>query len=344
MRHTDGARVRPGSPRQMDITVKYREHQRLRGLLPRTIEKNTRAVRQFLEYTEGVLPTMPEDVEAFLGTRSVEARTRYWWISCLHTFYRWAVRYGHATSDPTVHIDRPKLRPLLPRPIATADLAMAFEMADTQLRAMLSLMAFEGLRCQEVAGMQRAEVLDSLADPVLIVVQGKGAKQRVVPLHDDTLLALRALPMPARGYIFRRADGRPLPPWMVSHLVRNFLHSIGVEASAHQLRHWYGTECYRLSRDLRMVQELLGHASPTTTAGYTKLDPADAVPIVRRLTVRRPADATEPPPENGRGLDGRAATQDRAAGGLRSPVTTGIVPGGCDSTATTSPLATIPPE
>lgn len=258
----------------------YGDHQRRRGLSPRTIHKTTRSIRQFLEH---VAPAHLDDVTAdhvedFLATRSISSRSRYWWLSTLHTFYRWAIRNGHATVDPTERIDRPRLRQNLPRPIATADLAFALASAAPLERAILSVMAFQGLRCQEVAGVERADVLDTVDPPMLLVLKAKGGKQRAVPLHPDTIASLRSLPMPRTGPVF---DPRP---WHISQTVNSFLHGLGIGDTAHTLRHWYATECYRDSHDLRLVQELLGHSSPSTTAIYTRLDMAAAVPVVNRLS------------------------------------------------------------
>ena len=261
------------------MVPEYRGHQERRGLSPRTIAKNTRCIRQFLEVVGGDLDAVtPDAVDAFLQTRNLSSRSRYWWLSAIHTFYRWAIRHGHATRDPTELIDRPRLAQTLPRPIATADLAFALESAPPLQRALVSLMAFEGLRCQEVAGIQREDVLDTMTPPMLFVTKGKGGKQRAVPLHDDTIASLRSLPMPRSGPLF------DMQPWKVSQRVNRFLHGLGIDATAHQLRHWYATECYRDSHDLRMVQELLGHSSPSTTAIYTKLDMVAAAPVVQRLS------------------------------------------------------------
>lgn len=67
-------------------------------------------------------------------------------------------------------------------------------------------------------------------------------------------------------------------------------------ATAHQLRHWFGTECYRACHDLRLVQEMMGHSSPTTTAIYTKLDMSEAAPVVTALTVGTSPEHRRTPP------------------------------------------------
>lgn len=64
-----------------------------------------------------------------------------------------------------------------------------------------------------------------------------------------------------------------------------YLHGVGIEATMHQLRHWFATKTYRASKDIRVVQELLGHSSPTVTAVYAAFAPEDAVAAVRALTL-----------------------------------------------------------
>lgn len=293
------------------MVPEYRGHQQRRGLSPRTIEKDIRCVGQFLEFVGDDLDAVtPDAVEAFLLTRHLSARTRYWWLSTIHTFYRWAIRNGYATTDPTERIERPKLTQNLPRPIATADLAFALSSAPPVERAVLSLMAFEGLRAQEVAGLRRDDVLDTIDPPMLFVTKGKGGKQRAVPLHDDTASSLRVLPMPRTGYIFG-----DVPPWKISALVNRYLHGLGIDATGHQLRHWYATECYRDSHDLRMVQELLGHSSPSTTAIYTKLDMAAAAPVVQRLSAMARHPTALGAVAGGQQESGRTVTNHRGRDG-----------------------------
>jgi integrase/recombinase XerC len=232
-----------------------------------------------------------EDIESWIDDRRnadgrpVSAKTRYWWLSTLHSFYRWATRAQHLAVDPTVDIDRPKVPKRLPRPVPSAELAEALacaDHADPQMRCWLLLGCYGGLRCMEIAGLCREDVLD--ADGLLRVL-GKGDKERMVPLHPEVLAALNALPMPARGQIFRPARGGTLRPDRVSHLICNYLHEVGSSRGAHALRHYFGTEVYQASLDLRLTQELMGHSSPATTAGYAACDVRKAVGIVGGLKV-----------------------------------------------------------
>lgn len=258
-----------------------RDHKR-RNLSSGTIEKRASAARRLTAHSgKRLIDCTREDIEAWLDARpKISARTRYCEISHLAAFFRWAIFEGHTEVDPTVRITRPKVRVGLPRPIATSDLRHAIEQAPTaELRAMLKLAAYGGLRCAEISGLEVNDLHENHEPPVLLV-HGKGNKDRIVPLHPDVLAALRSHGLPRNGRIF---PGRP--PWRVSHLLREHLLACGVQASGHQLRHWFATATYEISGgDLRMVQDLLGHSSPATTAIYTRWSRAKAMTVVEQLS------------------------------------------------------------
>lgn len=266
-----------------------------RGLEPTTIEVRRNKLRHFGGWLEprSLLAATQEDIEAFLDDRGgrsgrgLEARTRYAWISHLHCFYVWAMRTGHIERDPTAWIVRPKLRRLLPRPIGDEDLAAALCLAGRRHRAMLMLGAYAGLRCKEIAELRREDVLDTYQPPRLMA-HGKGSTDRFVPLHPHVLEGLRRLPMPSRGPIFLHPrTGAPMTPGQVSAEMTAFFDGLGMAERFHQLRHWFGTRVQDEIGDLRVTQELMGHASPNTTAGYAAFSSKKAVEAVMRLTIRR---------------------------------------------------------
>lgn len=249
--------------------------QRRRGFAKATIRHRHGRLRLFIDWLDpvGVFDATSDDVERFIDSRKVSDRTRYSWLSTLHCFYRWAIHAGLTDHDPTASIDRPRLPRLLPRPIADDHLAAGLEHANHTMAAWLTLGAWAGLRCMEVAGLERADLLDNR-----IRVAGKGAKERLVPIHPKVSAALDQHGLPHRGPIFRRADGCRFSAWQVSHAVRAHFVDLEIEATMHQTRHWFGTQLYIATRDLRLVQEMMGHASPSTTAGYAAFasDTADA--------------------------------------------------------------------
>lgn len=208
-------------------------------------------------------------------------QTRNWLTDILRGYYGWALRNGHITKDPTDLIDRCAHRRAGPRPIADAELLKAIAKADDLMRCWLLLACMQGLRCQEIAGLAREDVLDR--DGLLRVVKGKGGKERLVPLHLDVLAALERRGMPERGPVFIQAGGRVCTAALVSHKVSTFLHECGSTATGHQLRHWYATRFYALTHDIRLTQEMLGHSSMNTTAVYADWDRQAAVVAMRQL-------------------------------------------------------------
>lgn len=254
-----------------------------RNLSSGTIEKRESAARRMSAHAgKPLLECTRDDIEAWLDSRpKLAARTRYGEISHLAAFFHWAILEGLTDSDPTVRVTRPKVRVGLPRPIATSDLRIVLDQAvnDAELSAMLHLAAFQGMRCMEISGLDVGNVLDT-HDPPVLVINGKGNRERIVPLHPDVYAALRRYGLPKYGPVFPNRK-----PWKVSQMLRAHLVACGIIASGHQLRHWFATSAYEASGgDLRMVQDLLGHSSPSTTAIYTKWSRSKAMAVVSKLS------------------------------------------------------------
>ncbi len=287
-----GRLAAPVSAEHAELLRLYRQHQDRRGLLPSSITKTTINLRAFARWVEpaSMLSATRPDVETFLDGRKtrdgrkLNSRTRYYWIAYLHGFYEWALVEGLCDADPTVAIVRPKQRRTLPRPIDTEDLELAIRTAGPQMRAMLSLAAFAGLRVQEIAGLDRDDVLE--AKSLIRVRHGKGGKERIVPLHPDVLAALRCLPMPRTGALFVRPRGGRFTPNRLSAVISHYLRELGIDATAHRARHWFGTETYAHGHDIRTCQELLGHSDPSTTAGYIAYSHVNAAAAVASLSLR----------------------------------------------------------
>ena len=225
-----------------------------------------------------------------LDSRQLGARARYTYVGCLAGLHRWMETAGVREEDPTDAVVRPKLPRRLPRPAPTADLVLALERAPARMRAWLCLAAYAGLRCKEIAGLRVEDVRVDRDPPVLHLRDTKGDHDRVVPLGDEVWAALEHHGLPVTGYVFPALDraGRPtknvLRPNYVSAEVSKYLHGIGIAATAHQLRHWFGTTLYQRTRDLKLVAELMGHAKIETTSLYVALIPTDeAVEAVRTL-------------------------------------------------------------
>ncbi|MEM9607543.1 MAG: tyrosine-type recombinase/integrase [Actinomycetota bacterium] len=254
--------------------------QRRRGLMGSTINRRRSALRRWLYTIREPWRATPDDVEQFLDTRRIGARTRYQWLSHLGAFYEWAIRDGLTESNPTANIIRPKLRRTLPRPTTDADVYLALRQAPPMMHYWVALSSFGGLRVGEIS---RLEVHDIDTGYGHIRVMGKGQAERLVPLHGVVAEAHRRYSRPPSGWLFRRPQGGPWRPAQVSRAFCLYLDEIGVDATPHQFRHWFATRAYAASSDLRVVQELLGHASPTTTAVYTAWAPGRAKAAVEAI-------------------------------------------------------------
>lgn len=228
-----------------------------------------------------------EQLEEWLDTLRIGPRSRYSYISALAALYGFLEDTDQRADNPTRRIRRPKLGRLLPRPISTDDLEFALMVADPRMRAWLTLAAYDGLRCAEIANLRREDVMDDHDPPILVIRQGKGRKDRIVPLNPRVEEALRSYGLRA-GYLFLLNNGTKIGPRTLSCYIGRFLRSQGIEASAHRGRHRFGTDAYAQSGgDLRLVQELMGHADPKTTAIYAEFDPVKAAAVVAQLGVKR---------------------------------------------------------
>jgi len=270
-----------------ELLAAHKLDERRRGLSAGYILENGYAIEVFARWLapRHVLDANAEDVQAWIDELGVEVGTRRNYIGHLHQFYVFAAE-RHGSEVPTAKIRRPRVPRNLPRPMKDEHLRRALEEApDAEMRCWLLLGAYEGLRCMEIAGLDVDDVRDD--EDTLLVRKGKGAKDRGVPLHPLVLEALEMLPMPASGPIFTMPDGRRCPPYVVSQRINRYLRSVGVPSTAHALRHWFGTNLLRGTHDLRVVQEMLGHSSPATTAMYAAYDSGLAGTAVRALSVDR---------------------------------------------------------
>ena len=300
----DHADLEPEEPAPTDLELLrlYVRDKTRRGRSPTTLEKYDYALKIFLrENPAGFAGASRESIEAWIDAHMAKtdkkrgrkashatwARRRYWLISMLSCFYDWAEDMGYLSENPARRIARPRLRRQLPRPMTDDDLALALGIADPQMRCFLLLGSLQGLRCQEIAGLDRDDVIEN--EMLLQITMGKGGNERMLPLHQSVLTALRGLPLPASGPLFKLPQGGRCHPYNVSHEINLYLHSLGIEATAHQLRHAFASNVYRVSQDLRLTQELMGHQSPLTTAIYAAFDPTKAAPAINALRVPRAA-------------------------------------------------------
>jgi len=229
-----------------------------------------------------------DDVRAFLARlhRSHEPATRGRKLAALRAFFAWLRREGRCALDPTAAIPGPRQAPRLPRPLPVDECMglldgvpagpAAMELRD---RALLELLYGAGLRVSELASLDVRDLDLHRGD---VRVTGKGGKQRVVPLPAAARESLavwvgsRRAPGILAQPLFtalRRGSGAPrrLGPRDVRRIVDRRARHGGVASHVHphRLRHSYATHLLDMGADLREIQELLGHASLSTTEKYT---------------------------------------------------------------------------
>lgn len=254
-----------------------------RGYAPDTVRKYVALVERWVEHVDGdVAGAGVDDVEQWLveldrgrsGTRDA--------CAALRRFYRWAVRAGVAGHDPTATVELPRMFPRVPRPMTPGDVQLAVLTSDGPTRAMLVLMAGCGLRCVEVSRLRWCDV-DLAAGRV--IVHGKGGRERVLHLSQNVRRVLASIDSPGE-YVFESpATGGAYTAARVSQLVNGHLRAVGIRATAHQLRHYFATEALRVSGDLAVVRDLLGHSSVITTEGYAQLVPGRSSSTARAVPV-----------------------------------------------------------
>lgn len=205
---------------------------------------------------------------ALLSTSTTLVR---WSTALIRPYYRWCHRLGHRSDDPAALLPVPRPRRGLPRPIAEEQLQVAVAGAPPRLLPWLLLAGWSGLRAAEIAGLAVEDVLVDEAHQVWLRVVGKGGVTRHVPVPDWVWPTIAAA-LPAAGPAWRRQRGAgPVTAQHVSQYCNEYLRRVGIGDTLHALRHRVATVTYEQTGDLRLVQDLLGHASIATTAVYTRV-------------------------------------------------------------------------
>ena len=262
-----------------------------KGLSDNTLHAYRRDLRQFDEYlvTEcdsSVLRASRADLQGYLGSRlsnGASQRSAARLMSCLRGFYRYQMREGRLTVDPTLDVDSPRLGRPLPRSLSEIDVEKLLAAPDIddplgcRDRAMLELLYACGLRVTELTSLQMSQV--SLNQGVLRVF-GKGSKERLVPMGEEALYLLQRYLREARPELLRGVPGDMVFPSRRGRQMtrQTFWYRIKIHARAagitrslspHTLRHAFATHLLNHGADLRVVQMLLGHSDLTTTQIYT---------------------------------------------------------------------------
>lgn len=262
------------------------------GLAPATLASYRQDLRRVFHWCAGhgvdALAMTRSDVEHYLATQFAEgarAASINRRLSSLRRFFRWLVETGASAGNPCDLVDPPRSTRRLPKTLSEAqvDALLAAPGAQHSHRerdaAMLETLYATGLRVSELVNLKLAQL--SL-DPGVVKILGKGSKERLVPLGETAIAALRrylegerrdALPAPRRSdAVFLTARGEPMSRQGFWYLIKRHARTAGIDPTAlspHTLRHAFATHLLNHGADLRVVQMLLGHSDITTTQIYT---------------------------------------------------------------------------
>ena len=288
-----------------------------RRLSPKTLEAYARDVRQCLGFLcehwgrrvtlSGFAALEASDVRAFMALRracDIGGRSLMRALAGLRSFGRFLEREGRGKVGALSAIRAPKVGKSLPKPVPVA---AAKRLADADERAgetrdpwiwardaaVMGLLYGSGLRISEALGLRRRDVPLPGAGDVLVVT-GKGDKTRMVPVLQNVLaliedyVAICPHPLPPEGAIFVGARGGPLSPRIIQLTMERLRGALGLPDSAtpHALRHSFATHLLSRGGDLRAIQELLGHASLSTTQIYTGIDSERLLEVYRHAHPR----------------------------------------------------------
>jgi integrase/recombinase XerC len=292
----------PGAAAHPPDVQEYLRHlAKERDVSPNTVKAYDRDLREFVAFLGGYYGTEGwswEGVDrlamrgflAHLSRRGVGKRTMARTLSGVRSFYRWMHRNEMVESNPARSVGAPKQDKYLPGYLDRIQIDLLFQLAevralegafvDVRNLAILELFYSTGMRLSELQGLSRGD-LDLVSQ--LVKVRGKGRKERIVPVGDHATTALRNYEAKRddllrkvgsageRSAYFLARTGKRIGVRMVQKVVTGFLEKVDEDAglSVHSLRHTFATHLLDAGADLRAVQELLGHASISTTQIYT---------------------------------------------------------------------------
>lgn len=216
-------------------------------------------------------PTIPAEVSAedlidWMASYDWATETRRGHRATLRVFFAWAAATGRRPDNPAERLPRIKVGHALPKPASEVDYADALARASDRNRLILRLAAELGLRRAEVAGLHSDDLFSLPSGTAALTIHGKGNRTRILPVPSDLAAELRQRPP---GFVFPGDDQGHLSPKWVGKCIAELLPG---GHSMHALRHRFATRAYCATGDLLSLQQLLGHASPTTTQRYVALD------------------------------------------------------------------------
>ncbi len=277
----------------MNILKDYNNYLRIeRAMSQNTVASYCSDVAKFLEFFDTdkrkVQPEdlTAEDINEYLSSCSKRSRrSQARLLSALRSFYNWMVLEGMVKENPCDRVDMPKLGRYLPDVLSEEEVSRIIDSVDVSSwqgardKAILEVLYGCGIRVSEAVGLKISCLYFTEG---FVRVIGKGNKERLVPMNEMAAESLKAYldrrPEPADtdsdDIVFLNRFGRPLSRQSMFKMIKvqALLADVRKEISPHTFRHSFATHLVEHGADLRVVQEMLGHESVTTTEIYTHID------------------------------------------------------------------------
>ena len=278
----------------VELTKHYLRYLKLeRGYSPNTVEAYKHDLEWLLGYLEqeglDPLSVKLEDLEHFaamLSDHGISAKSQARILSGVRSFYRYLVLDGYLDVDPTELLESPHLPQHLPEYLSTEEVDALENSIDLtsneghRNRAIIEVFFSCGLRVSELTNLKLSDLFLSQG---FIRVNGKGGKQRLVPISERAIHELELwfddrrqmeIKPGEEDYVFLNRRGHHLTRTMILIMVKRQAEAAGIKKtiSPHTLRHSFATALLKGGADLRIIQELLGHADLGTTEIYTHMD------------------------------------------------------------------------
>ena len=247
--------------------------QEAQGLSTRTITERLGTIRHLAEHAKvDPVDIEPDHIIAFVARPGMSGATRATYHASIRAFSTWMQRTGLRADNVADQTPRPRRPKSRPRPVEASQLEALLHAANRKrTRSYVLLGALAGLRVHEIAKIHGRDI-----DPYtgILTVTGKGGKVAAIPLHDRLIEEARHYPRDAYWFpaYSKQTNHEHVNAHAVSAGIRQAMLRAGIQGKPHQLRHFYGTELVRAGVNLRIVQTLMRHESPATTAIYTDVN------------------------------------------------------------------------
>lgn len=236
---------------------------RAAGSSDATVERRSLFLRWAADHLPaGLHAASTEQLASLMAGRSWARWTRRTYDGHLRGYYHWAKDNGLRPDNPMDLLRRPPQGSRVPRPISEDELHRLLNSTPPPFPLVWLLATFAGLRCSEIANLQRADISEES-----MRILGKGSKVRIVPTHPAVWAAVAKL---GPGPVILDRYGRQMTGAQLSARSSELIARLDLRGIyLHRGRHRFATEVYRATGDLVVLQQLLGHASVMTTTNYT---------------------------------------------------------------------------